>query len=168
MFFLPNVTTSTVPAPSQNSTKMKNPSSLVCMKLWSQTLRCAWNQEVRLCSVHETGESDSVVCMNTGSQTLRCAWNCGVRLCGAHDTVEADSAVRMDLGVRLCGVHETVESDSEAGLGIRSFQKNGTIFAFFSVLYKRTEQSLRSFPFFIKERNVLFGFISHAKIANLA
>ena len=27
---------------------------------------------------------------------------------------------------------------------------------------------MRSFPFFIKERNVLFGFISHTKIANLA
>ena len=42
-----------------------------------------------------------------------------------------------------------------SGLGIRSFQKNGTIFAFFSALYKRTERSLRSFPFFIKERNNL-------------
>ena len=41
-----------------------------------------------------------------------------------------------------------------AGLGIHSFQKNGTIFALFSVLYKRTERSLRSFPFFIKKRNV--------------
>ena len=27
---------------------------------------------------------------------------------------------------------------------------------------------MRSFPFFIKERNVLFGFISHTNIANLA
>ena len=54
------------------------------------------------------------------------------------------------------------------GLGIRSFQKNRTIFAFFSVLYKRTERFLRSFPFFIKERNILFGFISHTNIANLA
>ena len=41
----------------------------------------------------------------------------------------------------------------ESGLGIRSFQKNGMMFAFFSVLYKRTERSLLSFPFFIKERN---------------
>ena len=41
------------------------------------------------------------------------------------------------------------------GLGIRSFQKNGTIFAFFSVLYKRTGRSLHSFPFFTKERNNL-------------
>ena len=30
------------------------------------------------------------------------------------------------------------------------------------------ERFLRSFPFFIKERNVLFGFISHTNIANLA
>ena len=37
-----------------------------------------------------------------------------------------------------------------------------------SILFKRTERSLRSFPFFIKERNVLFGFISHTKMANLA
>ena len=37
-----------------------------------------------------------------------------------------------------------------------------------SVLFKRTEQSLHSFTFFIKERNILFGFISHTKIANLA
>ena len=54
------------------------------------------------------------------------------------------------------------------GLGIRSFQKNGTIFAFFSILYKRMEPYLHSFPFFIKERNVHFGFISYTKIANLA
>ena len=40
-----------------------------------------------------------------------------------------------------------------SALGIRSFQKNVSIFALFSVLYKRTEQSLRSFTFFIKERN---------------
>ena len=44
---------------------------------------------------------------------------------------------------------------SQSGLGIRSFQKNDPIFAFFSVLYKRTERSLRSFPFFIKERSDL-------------
>ena len=44
---------------------------------------------------------------------------------------------------------------AQAGLGIRSFQKNGTIFALFSVLYNRTERSLRSFPFFIKEWNDL-------------
>ena len=37
----------------------------------------------------------------------------------------------------------------------RCFKKNGTFFAFFSVLSKRTEQSLRSFLFFLKERNVL-------------
>ena len=42
-----------------------------------------------------------------------------------------------------------------SGLGIRSFQKNVPIFAFFSVLYKRTERSLRSFPVFIKERSDL-------------
>ena len=45
--------------------------------------------------------------------------------------------------------------DITSGLGIRSFQKNVPIFAFFSVLYKRTERSLRSFPFFIKERSDL-------------
>ena len=44
---------------------------------------------------------------------------------------------------------------SSSGLGIRSFQKNGMIFAIFSVLYKRTERSLRCFLFFIKERNDL-------------
>ena len=47
-----------------------------------------------------------------------------------------------------------------AGLGIRSFQKNGTIFAFFSVLYKRTEWSLHSFPFFIKKNGTIFAFFS--------
>ena len=39
------------------------------------------------------------------------------------------------------------------------------------VLYKRTRRSLRSFAFFIKERGVLcvlFGFISHTKMTNLA
>ena len=41
-----------------------------------------------------------------------------------------------------------------SGLGIRSFQKNGAIFVFFFVLYKRMERSLHSFPFFIKELNV--------------
>ena len=35
------------------------------------------------------------------------------------------------------------------------------------ILFKRTEQSLRSFPFFIKERNILFGFISHTNMENL-
>ena len=48
------------------------------------------------------------------------------------------------------------------------FKRTGTIFAFFSVLYERTERSLHSFPFFIKEQNILFGFISHTNIANLA
>ena len=41
----------------------------------------------------------------------------------------------------------------KAGLGIRSFQKNVLFFPFFSVLYKRT---FLSFPFFIKERSVLY------------
>ena len=72
--------------------------------------------------------------------------------------------------------------EKNAGLGICSFQKKVPIFVFFSVLYKRTEQSLRSFPFFIKEcsdlcvlfpfflkeQNILFGLISHTNIANLA
>ena len=35
------------------------------------------------------------------------------------------------------------------------FSKERNDLAFFSVLYKRTEQSLCSFPFFIKERNDL-------------
>ena len=35
---------------------------------------------------------------------------------------------------------------------------------FFSVLYKRTEHFLHSLTFFIKERNVLFGFISQQKL----
>ena len=30
------------------------------------------------------------------------------------------------------------------------------------------ERSLLSFPFFIKEQNILIGFISHTKIANLS
>ena len=42
-----------------------------------------------------------------------------------------------------------------AGLGICSFQKNVPFFAFFSFLVKRTERSLRSFPFVLKERNDL-------------
>ena len=46
-------------------------------------------------------------------------------------------------------------SAQAAGLGIRSFQKNVPFFPFFSVLFKRTERSFRSFPFFSKERNVL-------------
>ena len=37
----------------------------------------------------------------------------------------------------------------------RSLQKNVAFFAFFSVLCKRTLRSLRSFPFFAKERCVL-------------
>ena len=41
------------------------------------------------------------------------------------------------------------------GLSTCSFQKNVPIFAFFSVLYKRTEWSLPSFLFFIKEENDL-------------
>ena len=45
-----------------------------------------------------------------------------------------------------------------SGLGIRSFQKSVPFFPFFSVLYKRTFPSFRSFLFFIKERNVLFTF----------
>ena len=43
----------------------------------------------------------------------------------------------------------------------RSLEKNVPIFAFFSILYKRTFRSLRSFLFFIKERSdlcVLFRF----------
>ena len=51
------------------------------------------------------------------------------------------------------------------------YKRTRPFFAFFSVLYKRMRRSLRSFTFFIKERGVLcilFGFISHTKIANLA
>ena len=60
------------------------------------------------------------------------------------------------------------ERRRNAGLGMRSFQKNATFlrsfalfikntafFAFFCVLYKRTRRSLRSFAFFIKERRIL-------------
>ena len=47
------------------------------------------------------------------------------------------------------------KNEQFAGLGIRSFQKNLPIFAFFSVLYKRMFRSLRSFPLFIKERSDL-------------
>ena len=47
------------------------------------------------------------------------------------------------------------ENNPGLGMGIRSFQKNIPIFAFFSVLYKRTFRSLRSFLFFIKERSDL-------------
>ena len=43
----------------------------------------------------------------------------------------------------------------KSGLGIRSFQKNFLIFAFFSVLYIRTKRSLHSCLFFIKERSDL-------------
>ena len=51
------------------------------------------------------------------------------------------------------------------------YKKNAAFFAFFYVLYKRTLRSLRSFTFFIKECGVLcvlFGFISHTKMTNLA
>ena len=66
------------------------------------------------------------------------------------------AGVRVEVlaGVRE-GVLAGVRVEVLAGLGIRSFQKNGTIFALFSILYKRMERSLRSFPFFIKERNHL-------------
>ena len=43
-------------------------------------------------------------------------------------------------------------------------QKNVAFFAFFSVLCKRILRSLRSFPFFRKEQNVLLGFISRQKL----
>ena len=61
--------------------------------------------------------------------------------------------------------HSLIKNVKEPGLGIRSFQKNVPFFAFFSVLLKRTERSLRSFGFHKspktrekngKERNVLF------------
>ena len=48
------------------------------------------------------------------------------------------------------------------------FFKERNVLAFFSILYKRMERSLLSFPFFIKEQNILIGFISHTKIANLS
>ena len=35
------------------------------------------------------------------------------------------------------------------------FSKERNVLEFFSVLYKRTQHSLRSFPFFIKEHGVL-------------
>ena len=44
----------------------------------------------------------------------------------------------------------------KAGLGIRSFQKNVPFFPLFSVIYKRTFSSFRSFTFFIKERSILY------------
>jgi len=43
-----------------------------------------------------------------------------------------------------------------AGLGIRSFQKNVLFSTFFSIQYKRTIRSLLSFPFSTKERFVLY------------
>ena len=72
------------------------------------TLQCASHCEVRLCSVHGTGESDSAVCMALGSQTLQCAWHWGVRLCSVHDTVESNSSLYMtltllSLSIRLDG-----------------------------------------------------------------
>ena len=39
---------------------------------------------------------------------------------------------------------------------LRSFAKEQNVLAFFPILYKRTGRSLRSFPFFAKERNVLY------------
>ena len=64
---------------------------------------------------------------------------------------------RRKIGKSASFFHEMWRSGGEknAGLGILPFQKNVPIFAFFSVLYKRTERSLRSFLFFIKERNNL-------------
>ena len=41
------------------------------------------------------------------------------------------------------------------GNGHPFFSKECNVLPFFPVLYKRTERSLRSFPFFIKERNDL-------------
>ena len=38
---------------------------------------------------------------------------------------------------------------------LRSLEKNASFFAFFYVLYKRMRRSLHSFTFFIKERGVL-------------
>ena len=49
----------------------------------------------------------------------------------------------------------------------RSFAKEQNILAFFPVLYKRMGRSWRSFPFFAKERNVLYvllGLISRQKL----
>ena len=54
-------------------------------------------------------------------------------------------------------INKNPSCDTKQGwaMVIRSFQKNVPLFAFFSVLLNITEQSLRSFPFFLKERNVL-------------
>ena len=48
-----------------------------------------------------------------------------------------------------------------------SLQKNVAFFAFFYVLCKRMLRSLRSFPFFRKERNVLLGPISRQKLKKI-
>ena len=45
-----------------------------------------------------------------------------------------------------------------------SFAKERNVLVFFSVLCKRMLRSLRSFPFFRKERNVLLGLISRQKL----
>ena len=39
---------------------------------------------------------------------------------------------------------------------LRSFAKERNVLAFFPVLYKRTGRFLRSFPFFAKERDILY------------
>ena len=39
---------------------------------------------------------------------------------------------------------------------LRSFAKEQNVLVFFPVLYKRTKHSLRSFPFFAKEQEVLY------------
>ena len=75
----------------------------------------------------------------------------------ASDLVDSFRVIEADYGNSVRAVHgfPVFTTGVEAGLGIRSFQKNVLFFAFFCVLYKRTFRSFRSFPFFIKERSVL-------------
>ena len=80
---------------------------------------------------------------------------------------DAPKSFARGVGVWKCDKSQFLESSNTVGhpffskkwndlcILFRSLQTNGTIFAFFSILYKRTEWSLRSFPFLIKERNNL-------------
>ena len=52
--------------------------SVVCILLWSQTLRCASSRGVRFFDAHHTPVSDSAVCIIPRKQTPMCASHCGV------------------------------------------------------------------------------------------
>ena len=117
----------------------------------SRTPRCAAHHRVKIRCVHHTAESidekfskNSVVCIPPRSQTPGRA---------SHRGVNNLSSVCFN--PKFYEYYSSVMPRDINRVGILSFKKNVPIFAFFSVLYKRTDRSLRSFLFFIKERNDL-------------